>query len=374
MNRRASGIAFVCAGLLLAQLVSIPSTAAAATKTCLGQPVTIMGTPGNDVLKATQPGDVIFGGAGRDTISGLGMGVFLCGGRGADTIYAFKPGAPNADAGLDALLKGGRGNDKLYGDSSNSKIWPGSGNDLMDNGGFDSEHDATVYYSPGVTGGGGTARGPIVADVGRITCGTPPSDLNCTRRGSVTSVDGTDTLINMQEIVGSPYDDMISTGPMRYIGGGDGNDTIIIRRKGSAEFFHAGNGNDTIINHSHYTCSESEVLQYGDAGNDTYYGSANPPLYSGYTGCFIGGDGNDTYYGNLDSDYFDGGAGDDTFFGRGNAEKAIGGDGADMLNGNRGPDTLMANDGVSGNDTANGGRGTDSCTIDPGDIVLNCES
>jgi Ca2+-binding RTX toxin-like protein len=214
-----------------------------------------------------------------------------------------------------------------------------------------------------------------VADVGRLTCPTSSSD--CTRRGTVTSIDGSDTLINMQEILGSPYDDVISTGPMRRIEGGDGNDTIIIRRNGAVEFFGAGNGDDTIINHSHYSCGESEALQYGEAGNDTYYGSATSSgvFDNGHVGgCFIGGDGNDTYYGNVQSDYFDGGAGDDTFFGRGSADTAIGGDGADVLHGNRGPDTILANDGVSGNDTANGGLGTDSCTVDPGDIVKNCES
>jgi Ca2+-binding RTX toxin-like protein len=377
MNRPLSAIGFVCAGLLVAQLVAVPS-AAAATKTCLGQPVTIMGTPGNDVLKATQPGDVIFGGAGRDTISGLGMSIFICGGRGADRIYAFEPGAPDrADAGNDALIKGGRGNDKLYGDGSNSQMWPGPGDDLMDNGSPISEHDTTANYSLGYYGGT-AARGPIVADVGRLTCATPPSELTCTRRGTVTSVDGTDTLINMQEIVGSPYDDVISTGNMRAIGGGDGNDTIIIRRNGQEEFFGAGNGDDTIINNSHVRCGD--YPRNGNAGNDTFYGSAGRPgvidpfyfFYSG--GCFIGGDGNDTYYGNVQSDYFDGGAGDDTFFGRGSADKAIGGDGADLLNGNRGRDTILASDGVSGNDTANGGLGTDSCTVDPGDILRNCES
>jgi Ca2+-binding RTX toxin-like protein len=378
MNRPVSAIGFVCAGLLLAQLVAIPSTAAAATThKCLGRPATIVGTPGNDVLVGTPGFDVIVGLRGRDTISGLGGDDFFCGGRGADTIYAVKAGAPLAGAGEDPWFKGGRGNDKLYADSGNSEMWPGPGNDLMDNGSFDSEHDAGANYSPSVTGVGGSARGPIVADVGRITCQNPPSPSTCTRRGTVTSIDGTDTLINMQQIIGSPYDDVISTGPMRAVGGGDGNDTITIRRNGTVEFFGAGNGDDTIINHSHYSCGESEALQYGGPGNDTYYGSATKPgaFDNGFTGgCFVGGDGNDSYYGNIRRDYFDGGAGDDTFFGRAGADKAIGGDGADVLNGNGGPDTILANDGVSGNDTANGGPGTDSCTVDPGDIVKNCES
>jgi len=36
-------------------------------------------------------------------------------------------------------------------------------------------------------------------------------------------------------------------------------------------------------------------------------------------------------------------------------------------------DTIDAVDGVSGNDIVVGGKGTDTCTADPGDSVSDCE-
>jgi hypothetical protein len=32
----------------------------------------------------------------------------------------------------------------------------------------------------------------------------------------------------------------------------------------------------------------------------------------------------------------------------------------------------MTKDGVSGNDTADGGKGSDRCTYDPGDTIQHC--
>jgi hypothetical protein len=43
-----------------------------------------------------------------------------------------------------------------------------------------------------------------------------------------------------------------------------------------------------------------------------------------------------------------------------------------VLKGAGGSDTLHATDGVNGNDTANGGTGTDACDADPSDTVTAC--
>jgi hypothetical protein len=42
--------------------------------------------------------------------------------------------------------------------------------------------------------------------------------------------------------------------------------------------------------------------------------------------------------------------------------------------GDEGSDTVNARDGISGNDTARGGPGTDICRTDPGDARSGCES
>ncbi|MEA2507737.1 MAG: hypothetical protein QOH48_2355 [Actinomycetota bacterium] len=48
------------------------------------------------------------------------------------------------------------------------------------------------------------------------------------------------------------------------------------------------------------------------------------------------------------------------------------GSGSYDLVGGLGDDTINGQDGISGNHTVDGGDGTDACTFDPGDIVLNC--
>ena len=65
---------------------------------------TIVGTPGNDVLRGTSGSDAICGGGGNDTIYGL--------------------------AGADALI-GGPGNDKLYGGPDNDTVIGGPGDDVV---------------------------------------------------------------------------------------------------------------------------------------------------------------------------------------------------------------------------------------------------
>ena len=81
------------AGILLALFASVlslaprPLSAAvvadpAESGFCDGQAVTIMGTPGNDILVGTDGDDVISGLGGDDTISGGGGSDIVCGGAG----------------------------------------------------------------------------------------------------------------------------------------------------------------------------------------------------------------------------------------------------------------------------------------------------
>lgn len=73
---------------------------------CLGQPATIVGTPGDDRLNGTPGNDVIHGGTGNDRIDGRGGNDVICGGDGADNIT----GGPGID-----ILDGGPGDDTLSG-------------------------------------------------------------------------------------------------------------------------------------------------------------------------------------------------------------------------------------------------------------------
>lgn len=82
---------------------------------CFNEPVTIAGTHGNDTIIGTPGNDVIRGFRGRDRISGKGGDDILCGGRAKDRIYGKKGddvliGGAHAD-----FLNGGPGKNRLFG-------------------------------------------------------------------------------------------------------------------------------------------------------------------------------------------------------------------------------------------------------------------
>ena len=74
------------------------------------------------------------------------------------------------------------------------------------------------------------------------------------------------------------------------------------------------------------------------------------------------------------SDIVKGQADDDSVSGGDQNDKVYGGQGDDNdVSGDDGNDLVKTRDNVSGNDTAAGGIGTDTCVIDAGDTVISCE-
>ncbi|MBO3752048.1 hypothetical protein J5X84_38780 [Streptosporangiaceae bacterium NEAU-GS5] len=97
------------AGLVLTlAMLSAPAVPANAAVTyCMGQVVTILGTPANESILGTAGVDVIDGGPGHDDIVGLDGNDYICGGDGND------------------YLIGGQGDDRMSG---------GNGTDRCDGG------------------------------------------------------------------------------------------------------------------------------------------------------------------------------------------------------------------------------------------------
>ncbi len=98
---------------------------------CNGQPATIVGTDGADVLVGTEGDDVIVGLGGRDIIRGNDGNDMICGGADNDQI--------SGDAGWDTLfgedgsdqILGGAGNDLIRGGTGNDKVTGGDGDDRI---------------------------------------------------------------------------------------------------------------------------------------------------------------------------------------------------------------------------------------------------
>ena len=101
---------------------------------CFGQPATIVGTAGDDVLTGTAGPDVIFGGDGVDALDGRGGNDLICGGNGDDTLTG-GPGNDSLDGGDgNDILTGGDGDDTLIGGNGNDTLTGGAGTNTNDGG------------------------------------------------------------------------------------------------------------------------------------------------------------------------------------------------------------------------------------------------
>jgi len=110
----------------------------------------------------------------------------------------------------------------------------------------------------------------------------------------------------------------------------------------------------------------------GDDGGGPFTGPMRRTIVRGGLAGLNGNDGSDTIRGQGD---------DDSMEGNGQNDHLYGGQGADCLGTctfkqitpEPGNDFLKSRDNVSGNDLVDGGNNTDTCRVDAGDQVSNCE-
>lgn len=278
-------------------------------------------TDGADAFTGHELGEIAEAGAGDDLLFGNGGDDFLDGGLGDDFVSGGKG---------DDVLAGGKGNDTLSG---------GSGDDLIVGG----EGTDTVTY----------------ADSG--------SAVHVNLADETATGDGSDTVIDVENIVGSRFSDTLTGDDgANIIEGGSGHDTI-----------EGGGGDDTLI---------------GGTGNDTLRGGGGSDTLEGGTGhdTVEGGSGSDLIIGGTGNDDIDGGAGFDTLdysaasgalnvdlanqtaSGMGsdtvrNIERVVGGSAADTITGDDQANELI---GGAGDDTLSGGGGDDLIEGGEGDDTL----
>jgi Ca2+-binding RTX toxin-like protein len=282
----------------------------ATTETCGGLPPTRIGTPGDDVIGARAPGDVILGLGGNDTILGLDGDEMLCGGPGNDTLY------------------GGTGDDTLYGELGRDTLIGGPGDDTLDGGG--GRNDWVNYLDS-------------------------PSGVWVDLIAGTAIGDGTDTITGVEHIAGSTFDDLLIGDPKdNKILGYQGEDAIdgragddLIDGGPANDILQGHKGNDTII---------------GSYGRDlALFGEATGPVTADLaTGTATYTDPNQgPFTDTLDGiEHLTGSKWDDTLTGDdfGNILRGLPGD--DTLNGGPGYDYLF---GGAGTDTGNGDADGATC-------------
>ena len=146
------------------------------TAGCEGATPTIVGTPGDDVIRGTSGNDVIVGDAGNDTIKGFSGADRICGGDGHDTIDAGS-GRDRVSGGADDdVIVGSSGDDQLAGDAGNDVLSGNSGRDVLDGG--------TDVGAPGDSCDGGSGIDTAVGVRGRardavVRCHDERVDVTC---------------------------------------------------------------------------------------------------------------------------------------------------------------------------------------------------
>jgi len=240
-------------------------------------PVTTRGVTVNLGLTAAQDTK----GAGKDTILNVenAVGTFL-----ADTITgnAFA----NVLSGFNGndTLSGLDGHDQLFGGAGNDKLLGGLGNDMMisDNDGIGNDV---------IDGGSGIDTVDYIRSA--VTSGVSV-DLNLTTAQN-TGGSGLDTILNVEQVIGSRFNDVITGNAAdNWLQGNQGSDTI-----------SGGAGNDMLF------------AGAGDFGTvNTLDGGLGDDKLSGGSGAdtLTGGSGNDRLMGGQGTDSLSGGAGADLFY------------------------------------------------------------
>jgi len=285
-------------------------------------------------LKTTDPDGLSFSETIR-ILTGTGSGNSLTGNGGDDVVYAL--------AG-DDTLNGLGGDDNLLGQNGADMLEGGAGNDRLD-------------------GGGGTDTASYAGAAGRVIVSLAIASQQDTDGA------GMDTLVSIENITGSAFNDTLTGNSQgNALNGGAGDD--MLTGGAGADVLTGGAGNDVYID----TIGDNVVEAAGAGGGVDAIHSTTSGTYTLNTnvenfeqlatsGVTVNGNGsNNQITGNLGADTLNGNAGADTLSGGDGADRLDGGDGADTLSGDAGADTLG---GGAGADTLSGGEGAD--TLSGGD-------
>jgi Ca2+-binding RTX toxin-like protein len=305
------------------------------------------GFGGNDTFNGGAGGDYFEGGAGND---------FFDGGDWYDTISYNNAASgitvdltlelgqitDDGDGGADTILNvetvsGSNHADNFLGNDADNQFLGNGGDDFIDGGnGFDN----ISHW---------TAQSGIVVDLAN-------NQVIDDGQG------GTDTLVSIENVQGSQFDDTITgDNNNNTLNGEDGDDTL--NGGEGDDFLSGGAGNDTIDggvgfdNLAFFGAFSGVTVNLGAATNQVSNdGSGGFDTAVNIEGVFGSGS-DDNITGNADANSLSGWFGNDTLNGEGGNDNLNGEDGDDTLNGGEGDDFLS---GGAGNDTIDGGGGFDN--------------
>ncbi|MEO6279813.1 PA14 domain-containing protein [Roseateles sp.] len=298
----------------------------------LAQIENLIGSEHDDTLRGDALANVLQGGAGDDLLEGRGGADTLQGGAGNDTAsYAASAAGVNVSLGTgqgsggdatgDRLqdienLTGSGLNDLLIGDAGINKLDGGAGDDELEGGeGADA-----------LTGGDGKDTASYLDAQTGVVVSLANAALN-TGEAKGDTFSGIENLAgseNDDTLIGDGFDNLLIGNPGNDgLQGGAGDDTLV--GGAGADVMDGGDGNDTA---SYADSNEGVKVDLtgatastgGDAAGDTLVNIENL-TGSRFSDRLVAGDGNNV---------LDGGRGNDVLIGGAGADTLIGGDGSDM--------------------------------------------
>jgi Ca2+-binding RTX toxin-like protein len=264
----------------------------------------------DNVLTGNSADNVLDGGAGADQMNGgAGNDAYVVddandvtlelAGHGSDTVRSSISWTLGAN--LEDLILAGTNSINGTGNELANVLYSNAGNNLLDG---DAGTDTASYNA---------ASRAVTVDLG-IT------------GAQATGGAGNDTLINIENLYGSRFNDVLrgnadanllnGRAGADSMAGGAGNDTYVVDNSGDTVAENAGEGSDTVESDLSYTLGEhleNLKLTGGAALNGT--GNAADNVLTGNAGNNVleGGAGNDTLIGGAGADTLVGGIGDDTY-------------------------------------------------------------
>lgn len=292
--------------------------------------------------------------------------LFFYGNDGADQLIGDR---------LNDFLDGGDGDDHLEGKGDHDSLRGGAGNDRIDGG---QGIDQAIYSN----------------SISKVT-------VNLSRGNASDGFGGTDTLIDIEQVVGSRFDDAIIGSEENdtleglagddYLYGAQGND--LLRGGTGKDVLHGGFGDDRmeggVGNDIYYLDTTNDVIvENAESGIDKVRTTLNNYTLGenleeldleGDAVIGFGNDLNNRLRGHDKTEHsetLEGGAGNDYIYGFDGNDSLSGDDGNDLLHGGSGADTIMGGEGDDslkgnqGDDLVVGGDGNDSLYGDSGRDLL----
>lgn len=319
---------------------------------------TLVGDGGSNIITGGAGGDTIDGGSGTDTLSYSTASATVISSLTSGTFSYIKPGATGTtsitfasdplgvkntvgstagDANGDIIsgienLVGSASNDVLIGSNADNILEGGAGADTL-NGLSTTDSDTVTYVN-------GSAA--VVASLSVGTFATTTAGVSVTftasnggvLNGGSTSTAGQaagDTLINIENLTGSAYNDtLIGDGNANVLDGGNGNDLLL--GGAGADTLNGNAGTADTASYANASGGVVASLSIGTFGSVLFSGSAGDVTNGGVAGSsdaagdrligienLTGSAYNDMLRGDTNANTLDGGAGADTLDGGGGA-------------------------------------------------------